>query len=189
MAFYVPVYLIGYGPQNFLWLSSITLILGFLATILESRFLASMAAVGGLAFELLWAVDFLFTVSARIIGSKLAGFTIYVFDPYLPIWLKVLALYHLALPPLLIWLFLRLGYDTRAWIVQIFFSLILMLATWFFTSPFLNINFVFSYLKFEQLRLGALPFLTLLYIAAVLIMSGTHLFLKFLNKRSLSLHH
>ncbi len=184
MAFYVPVYLAGYGLQNFLWLSSITLILGFLATILESRFLASMAAVGGLAFELLWAVDFLFTVS-----SKLTGFTIYVFDPYLSIWLKVLALYHLALPPLLIWLFLRLGYDTRAWIVQMFFSLILMLATWFFTHPSLNINFVFSYLKFEQLRLGALPFLTLLYFAAVLIMSGTHLFLKFLNKRSLSLHH
>ncbi len=183
MTFYFPAYFIGYGPQNFLWLSSIILMITFLATIFESRFLASMAAVGGLLFESLWTLDFLFTVTALMIGSSVTGFTDYMFAPKLSIWLRVIAIFHLALPPLLIWLVLRLGYDSRAWIVQILLSWILVLVTWFFTNPSLNINFVFSNVKFEQLNIGAAPVLITLFVTAILVCGGTHLFLRALHKR------
>ncbi len=183
MAFYVPAYLIGYGSQNFLWLSSIVLILAFLATVFESRFLASMAAVGGLVTESLWVLDFLFTVVALVIGSSVTGFTDYIFAPDLSTWLKVIALYHLALPPLLIWLILRLGYDSRAWIVQLLLSWIVVLVIWFFTNPSRNINFVFSYVKYEHLKMGAIPFLILVFVTVFVLISGTHLFLRALSKR------
>ncbi len=120
---------------------------------------------------------------ALMTGSSVTGFTDYMFDPNLSIWLKVMALYHLALPPLLIWLILRLGYDTRTWIVQVVLTWIIILATWFFTNPSLNINFVFSYVKFEHLNMGAIPFLIMLFVTAVVLVGGTHLFLKALYKR------
>ena len=183
MAFYFPAYLIGYGPQNFFWLSSVILMITFLATVFESSFLASMAAVGGLLFESLWTLDFLFTVTALMIGSNVTGFTDYMFAPNLSIWLRVIAIFHLALPPLLIWLVLRLGYDSRAWIVQILLSWILILVTWFFTNPALNINFVFSNVKFEHLNIGATPVLIILFVTAIVVCGGTHLFLKVLHKR------
>ena len=183
MALYIPVFLIGYGPQHFLWLSSVILILAFLATIFESRFLTSMAAVGGLVFESLWTLDFLFTAIALMIGSSVTGFTDYMFDPNLSIWLRVIALFHLALLPLLIWLILRLGYDPRTWIVQVVFTWIIILVTWFFTNPSLNINFVFSYVKFEHLNMGAIPFLIMLFVTVVVLVSGPHLFLTSFHKR------
>ena len=183
MALYIPVFLIGYGPQNFLWLSSVILILAFLATIFESRFLASMAAVGGLVSESLWTLDFLFTAIALMIGSSVTGFTDYMFAPTLSLWLRVIAIFHLALPPVLIWLVLRLGYDSRAWIVQMVLSWILILVTWLFTNPALNINFVFSNVKFEQLNMGATPVLIILFATAIVVCGGTHLFLRALHKR------
>ena len=183
MAFYFPAYFIGYGPQNFLWLSSIILMLTFLATLFESGFLASMAASGGLLFEVLWTVDFLFTVTALLIGSNVTGFTIYMFNPSLSIWLRVIAVFHLALPPLLIWLILRLGYDSRAWIVQMVLSWVLVLITWLITNPVLNINFVFSNVKFEQVNISSAQILMILFITAIVVCGGTHLFLRALHKR------
>ena len=183
MAFYIPVYLTGYGPQNFLWLSSVILILTFLATVFESRFLASMATVGGLVFESLWTLDFLFTVIALMSGSSVTGFTGYTINPNLSILVRIAALFHLALPPLLIFLILRLGYNAWAWMVQIVLCWVLVLASWFFTNPSLNINLVYSYLKFEPLNIGAIPLLSILFATAVVVCSGTHFFLQAFQKR------
>ena len=155
----------------------------FLATIFELRFLISMAAVGGLAFELLWALDFLFTVGAILIGSHLTGFTDYMFDPNLSIWLRVIALFHLALPPLLIWLILRLGYNSRVWVVQVVLTWSVLLVTWFFTDPSLNINLVFTHMKFEHPNIGAIPFLIMVLVVDGMLIYGTHLFLRAFCKR------
>ena len=53
----IPVYWKTYGPQNFLWLSDIGLFLTVLALWLKSSLLISMACVGVLFIELLWAND------------------------------------------------------------------------------------------------------------------------------------
>jgi len=181
MALYIPVFWVGYGAQNFLWLSSIALILAFFATLFESRFLASMATLGGLVPEMLWTLDFLYTMIAHMIGSSKTGFTEYMFNSNLSLWLRIIALYHLILPPLLIWLILRLGYDRRAWIVQVLLGWMITLGIWFFTSPLRNINFVFEY---EHLNMRAMPFLAILFVAAIALFGGTHLFLRTLHRRT-----
>ena len=54
----VPVYWMERGPANFLWLSDIALLAMVPALWMESRFLASMMAVGALMPELAWNLDF-----------------------------------------------------------------------------------------------------------------------------------
>jgi hypothetical protein len=178
MAVYLPAYWIGYGPQNFLWLSSVILILCFLATLLESPFLASMAAVGGTISESIWTIDFLITLL-----TPLDGFTIYVFDPNTSLILRIIAVFHIFLPPFLIWLVFRLGYHTKAWIAQTALTWALLLFTWFFTSPILNINLVFSYLKYPHLNMGAVSFLLLVILSATVMIGATHLLFQTLTHR------
>jgi hypothetical protein len=183
MALYFPIYWVGYGPQNFLWISDVLLILTFIATLTEWQFLASMAAVAGIIFESLWTIDFLITLIARAIGSPIAGFTIYMFDPSLSLPLRLIGLFHLALPPYLIWLIFRLGYHSKAWMVQVLLTWAVALLTWLVTSPIRNINFVFSYLKYDLLKMGALPFFLLGFLAVFIAIGGTHLLLRAIFSR------
>jgi hypothetical protein len=184
MAFYVPIYWVGYGPQNFLWMSDVLLMLTFIATLTEWQFLASMAAVGGILFESLWTIDFLITIIARAIGSPVAGFTIYMFDPFLSLPLRLIGLFHLALPPYLFWLIFRLGYHSKAWMVQVLLTWFVALVTWLVTSPLRNINFVFSYLKYDLFKMGALPFFLLGFLAVFIAIGATHLLLRAIFNRS-----
>lgn len=175
MALFVPGYWIGYGPSNFLWFSDLILILTFFAMLFESRFLASMA-VDGLIFILLWNVDFFFTLIGYLLGSKLIGFTGYMFNSELPSWLRALSLFHVALPPLLLWLIYRLGYHQWAWIFQIVLFWIVILIAWFVTDPLKNINAVFSYKIFEWLDIGATFFLIIEFITVAIVIVSSHLF-------------
>ena len=182
MIFYLPIFWLGYGPQNFLWLSSILLIITYTATLLESPFLASIAALSGLFYELLWILDFLYTLIALPAGLPL-GFTAYVFDPNLSILLKALALYHLVLPPLLLFLIFRLGYDKRAWPYSLILLWSVFFASWLFTDPALNINLVFSYAEYN-LPIAGLPFQLLLCLVSLCVVLGTHFVLRTLHKKS-----
>jgi hypothetical protein len=94
------VYWRAYGPTNFLWLSDIGLALTLVALLTGNRLLASMAAVGVLALELAWTIDFVF-------GGRLIGIAAYMFDSKLPLYLRGLSFFHLALPPTLLFLLSR----------------------------------------------------------------------------------
>jgi hypothetical protein len=61
--------------------------------------------------ELGWNLDFL-------VGGRLTGLAAYMFDRRMPLHLRSLSLFHVALPPLLLWLLRRLGYDRRALLTQ-----------------------------------------------------------------------
>jgi hypothetical protein len=105
------VYWRSYGPTNFLWLSDVALAFTSAALITGNPLLASMPAVGVLALELAWTADFL-------TGGRIIGLAAYMFDPKLPLYLRALSLFHLALPPTLVFLLYWLGYDRRALIYQ-----------------------------------------------------------------------
>src|SRR5215211_8604774 len=60
------IYWRAYGPTNFLWLSDIALFFTLAALLSSNRLLATMAAVGVLALELAWTIDFL--SGGRFIG-------------------------------------------------------------------------------------------------------------------------
>lgn len=133
----VAAYWPAYGPSNFLWLSDIALALTALAVIFDNRLLASMPAVGVLPLELLWTADFL-------AGGRLVGLAAYMFDPALPLDLRLLSLFHLALPPTLLWMLYRFGYDRRAFAWQTALTWAVLIASYAATDPRTNINWVFG---------------------------------------------
>ncbi|HWX46610.1 MAG TPA: hypothetical protein VNZ61_00970 [Roseomonas sp.] len=131
------VYWRTYGPANFLWLSDLALASTTLAVIREDRLLASMPAVGVLPLELAWSADFM-------AGGRLLGLADYMFDPRLSRGLRALSLFHLALPPTLLWLLRRLGYDRRALPLQTLLTWSALLLSYAGTPPAQNINWVFG---------------------------------------------
>jgi hypothetical protein len=139
----VPVYWVDRGPANFLWASDIALLVTVAALWRESRFLSSMMAVGVLLPELGWNLDFFLRLAS---GTDLAGLnaTGYMFNPDYPRVLKLLSLFHVFLPVLLLWLVARLGYDRRALPAQTLMTWVLLPVCYAFTVPERNLNWVFG---------------------------------------------
>lgn len=179
MLFMIPTYWIYYGPFNFLWFSDIVLLLTYLAVMTENTLLASMAAIGGMVLELLWIIDFIFFLFFDI---HLTGLSDYMFNQSLPLWLRALSFFHIMLPPLLLWLIIRLGYDRRAWLLQTFLSWIVIFVTWFVTDPLRNINFVFKYKTNGWISDSPLIYLTIEALAIAVVYAITHGILVFVAR-------
>lgn len=140
----VPCYLVYYGWRNLLWFSDIALIALAFALWLEHRLTVSAVAVGTLLFELAWTLDFGF---ALVFGGSPIGLASYMFDASIPLFLGMLSLFHLALPPLVAWLLYRLGYDRRAFWLATGVTAALLPATWLLTEPDDNVNWVYGVAK------------------------------------------
>lgn len=141
VAVVVPVYLIKYGPANFLWFSDIGLLGIFAALWLENALLGSMMALAVLLPETVWLVSFLSGVLAR--GRAISTLASYMFDPSIPLYLRVLSSsFHLALPPGALWLIYRYGYDERALVAQTLLAWIVLPLTLWLAPPAKNINWV-----------------------------------------------
>ncbi|HSC16263.1 MAG TPA: membrane-associated protein [Gammaproteobacteria bacterium] len=141
VAVVVPVYLVKYGPANFLWFSDIGL-LGICAALwLEQRLLGSMMALAVLLPETLWLVSFVTGAFARERGvTTLAA---YMFDARIPFFLRALSgAFHLALPPGALWLVYLYGYDDRALIAQTMLAWLVLPATLWLAPPEKNVNWV-----------------------------------------------
>lgn len=136
----VPVYWRSYGPANFLWASDIALFFVFFALWTERPLANSMMAVGVLPFEIAWVVDFLS-------GSQLIGMATYMFEAERPLYLRGLSLFHMVLPPIMVFLLLRLGYDRRALAWQTLLTWVVLPVTYLITDPADNINLVFGPLR------------------------------------------
>jgi hypothetical protein len=171
LAILIPTYWLAYGPTNFLWFSDIVLFLLFFAVIFEVRFLASMAAIGGLLIESFWTINFFFLLLFDIHLTKL---TDYMLDPGIPLGVRLLSLFHLAIPPLAIWLLIRLGYDKRAWLAQTLVAWIVLPVTWLVIKPTRNINWVFEYKTITWVKLNAATYLVLEGIGICLFYALTH---------------
>lgn len=133
----VPVYWQDWGPANFLWLSDIALFLTAIAVIFEQPALAGMMAVGVLPLELAWCLDF-------VTGAHLIGLTDYMFDSTKTLFVRALSLFHIALPPTILWLLYRFGYDRRSFPRQVLLTWILLPLSYAVTDPATNVNWVFG---------------------------------------------
>jgi hypothetical protein len=131
MAVLVPVYWRNYGPTNFLYFCDVALIITLVGIWIESPLLVSMCAVGILASQALWVVDFL----SNLIGVPLTGMTDYMFAADHSLFLRSLSLFHGWLPFLLVYLVWRLGYDRRALAAWTAVAWALVLICFFFMPP------------------------------------------------------
>ena len=117
-----------YGPANFLWFCDFGLVMTALAVWVESPLLISMEALALTFPQILWTADFLS-------GGNIVGFSRYMFKHELPISTRALSTFHLWLPLILVWLVWRLGYDRRAFWLQVLVSTALLLACYLLTDP------------------------------------------------------
>jgi len=120
-----------------LWLSDVGLVLTLAALLERQSPHRQHAAVGMLALELAWTIDFL-------AGGRLITIAAYMFDAKLPRYLRGLSLFHLALPPTLLFLVYQFGYDRRALTYQTLLTWAVLIVTYVTTNPEKNINWVFG---------------------------------------------
>lgn len=157
----VPVYARLWGWRNFLWFSDIALVTIAVALWLESALLASMMALAVLLPEVLWNAAFF---SRVLTGRRVSSLADYMFDRAKPRWLRALSLFHVLLPPLLVWLVYRLGYDDRAFVWQTVLAWIVLPLTYAVLRPHdENINWVRGFGERET-RMTPRGFLALLML-------------------------
>lgn len=152
----VPFYLKYYGPMNFLWFSDVALLVMVPALWTENRLVTSMMALAVALPELAWNLDFM---GRLVTGRHLIGLSAYMFDPRWPRLLRALSLFHVALPVLLVFALLRLGYDTRALAAQTVLGELVLVLSYLLTPPSQNINWVFGPGARPQTRIPRLAYL------------------------------
>jgi hypothetical protein len=141
VAVLVPVYWRHYGPANFLWFSDLALFAILITLWTRHPLPASMGAVGVLPLEIVWTVDFLLLL---LLGASPTGLTGYMTMAEIPLHVRALSLFHVALPPLFLWITRRLGYDRRAWRYQSLLALVVMPVTYLVSGPDTNINWAYG---------------------------------------------
>jgi hypothetical protein len=187
VAILVPLYWVTYGPWNFLYFCDIALLVTAVAIWIENPLLISTQAVAILAPQMLWVLDLLARVVARV---EITGVTAYMLEPSIPLYLRSLSLFHGWLPFVLFWLVWRLGYDRRAVVLQSAAAVVVLLVSYLFApapppSPLdpnraVNINYVYGFTDQQPQTLMA-PWLWVLATMALNIVGfyvPTHLLLR-----------
>lgn len=174
----IPVYWVNLGPDNFLWGCDIALFITTLALWRESRFLASMMAVGVLLPEVLWNIDFFFRLLS---GNHLfdPGVTSYMFNVQVPSVVRGISfLFHIYLPIILIWMLFRLGYQRMAWLAQTALAWVILPLTYLLTDPVDNINWVYGPgSEVQQLVPGPVFVVILMILFPIVVYLPSHLIL------------
>ena len=159
----VPVYWVAYGPANFLWGSNIALFVTLVAIWTENRLLASMMALGVLLPETAWMVDFAVRLVLGQEALPLVG-TRYMFSADIPLWVRSLSLYHIALPIILVWLLHRLGYQQRALLWQTLVAWLVLPLSYLVGEPSASINWVHGFGHEPQTAMPGPLFVALLMV-------------------------
>lgn len=137
---YVPSYAAAYGFRNFLFLCNLGVMITAIAVLAGSRLLLSSQAVAAPVIGLAWGIDAAWRV---VTGAHLYGGTEYMWDPQYPLFTRLLSLYHLVWPVLVLLLVRRLGYDRRGWPLQGAIAAAAILTCRLATPAAENINFAF----------------------------------------------
>lgn len=139
LALWLPAYWRTWGLQNFLHLCDIAVILTCAGLWWSNSLLLSSQAVSSLVADLLWDLDAGWRLFA---GHRLIGGTEYMWEAHYPLWVRLLSLFHLVWPILLLWSLGRTGYDRRGWLLQSVIAAAAMVAARFARAA-MNINYAF----------------------------------------------
>ena len=139
VAIWLPAYWRTWGGVNFLRLCDVTIILTCIGLWTSNSLLLSSQAVATILVDLAWMLD----VAWRVIFARhLVGGTEYMWDARAPLWVRLLSLFHIVWPVLLLWAVARVGYDSRGWILQSGIAAVVIAASrWL--GPELNYNYAF----------------------------------------------
>jgi hypothetical protein len=124
----VAVYWPAYGPANFLYFCDVAALLTCTALWLESPLLAGSQAVAMTLSQTLWIIDF-------CTGGRMLGFSAYMFDSGIRLYVRVLSSFHIWLLFLLLWTVWRIGYDRRSVWLQTILCAVVLVASFLLTDP------------------------------------------------------
>jgi len=139
LAVWVPAYAAVWGPGNFLHLCDVAVILTCAGLWLGSPLLLSSQAVSSIVADVVWAVD---AGSRLLLGRHVFGGTEYMWNASFPLAVRLLSLFHLIWPPLLLWALRRVGYDRRGFALQVAIAGALLVISRF-AGRAANLNFAF----------------------------------------------
>lgn len=180
LLFWIPIYWRQYGAQNFLFFCDLGNILICLALWTESALIFSWQACSLLVFQALFIIDL---AAATATGKHPIGGTEYMFDPNVPLFIRLLSLFHVVMVPLMLWAIWHLGYDRRGWIYQTVTAWIVVPINYFW-RPGYDVNWARGLFFREQHAIpGLLYLLVYLILVPMLVYWPTHLFLNWLSQR------
>jgi hypothetical protein len=165
LAVWIPAYWRAWGWQNFLHLCDIAVILSCVGIVFGSRLLISSQALATLVPAIVWSLD----AGWRLFfDHNLIGGTEYLWDASHPLWVRLLSLFHIGLPILLVALCARIGYDRRALALQSTITVAFMAVSRLMGTA-LNLNYAFLDPIFHR-ALGPAPLhVAIIFAGAVLL--------------------
>ncbi len=177
---WAPVYWQQYGAQNFLFFCDIGNVLIGIALWLESPLLFSWAACGLLVFQTTYIVDL---IGALFAPQHSFGGVDYMFDPHLAIAVRLLSLFHVVTPPLLVWAIWRVGYDPRGWKLQTLMMWVVVPINYFW-RPQYDVNWARGLFFHQQHAIAGWAYLLLYFtVVPLCVYVPTHLVLTWAAER------
>lgn len=177
---WIPLYWRQYGLQNFLYFCDLGNLLIVLGLWLESSLVFSWQAISLLLFQTLFVVDLAGTLLSR---RHWIGGTEFMFDPGIPLMIRLFSLFHVITPPLLLWAIWRLGYDRRGWKYQTLTAWIVIPINYFW-RPQYDVNWARGPFFHEQHLIPGLAYLlAYLLIVPAIVYYPTHRLLDLLVGR------
>ncbi|MFY9531055.1 MAG: hypothetical protein WAR24_19290 [Candidatus Acidiferrales bacterium] len=174
LAIWIPAYWRTWGFSNFVHLCDIAVILTCVGLWSSSALLLSSQAVSSLVVDLAWSLDVAWRWFA---GHHLIGGTEYLFDPQYPLWVRLLSLFHAAMPFILLAALRRTGYDPAGFALQCAIAAAALLLSRIL-DPIKNYNFAFRDPILHRAFGPAPVHLAVIFLALLLIYWPTHEILK-----------
>jgi hypothetical protein len=181
LAVWVPSYAATWGWNNFLAYCDVAVFLTCAGLWAGSALLLSSQTVAAIPAGLLWAAD----ATARLAtGRHLFGGTEYMWDQRVPLPVRLLSLFHLLLPVVLVLALRKTGYHRRALLFQVAVTAPLLVAARLLAAG-KNLNFAFSDpLLHRQWGPAPLHLLAMLVGTALVAYLPAHLALRRLLRRA-----
>jgi len=174
LAVWLPAYWRVWGGANFLHLCDVTVILTCVGLWFGNSLLLSSQAVASLVVDLAWTLDVAWRL---VLGKHLIGGTEYMWDARFPLWVRLLSVFHLFWPLLVVWTLRRVGYDRRGWLLQSAIAAVLLVLSRLL-QPALNINFAYRDPLFGRAWGPAPVHLAVILLGAIVVIYWpTHLVL------------
>ena len=165
LAVWIPSYAMYWGWVNFLHLCDVAVFLTCAGLAYNNVLLLSSQAVTSLAGGFLWCLD----ASWRsVVGRHLIGGTQYMWDTRFPLWVRLLSMFHVVLPLVLVPALRRTGYDHRALRLQCWVAGTLLAASRLL-GPSRNLNYAFADPVFHR-AFGPAPIHLALIFAALAVL-------------------
>jgi hypothetical protein len=108
-----------------------------------------------------------------------------MFNPAIPLYVRLSSLFHVFVPLLLIWALRRLGYDRRGLLLQTVLTWMVLPVTYLVSPPEWDINWVYGFFGKPQTHLAPRVFLALCMIVYPLVLyAPTHALLVWMCRRA-----